>query len=147
MKPAVPKTRPLLDVGGFAVTDIILNLFIFFFITFSLLATFSKHRDDAPERAQELDLPASDRGRALPETAVQVVLGLDRRVAVDGLEVGADGLTDAVRRSLTPERAKVVVRAHRDLSLGQAVGLIDRVWAAEPKGVSIATLLSEPAPP
>lgn len=151
MRAVVPKTRPMLDAGGVSATDIIMNLFVFFFIAFSLLATFSKKKDDASqqrdERQQQILLPASQRDApAIAPEAVVVEADLGPLALVDGRPVRPEEVTAAVKGALGDRRRGVVVRAHKDLSLGATVTLMDRIWAAGPQSVAIATLSGE-APP
>jgi biopolymer transport protein ExbD len=156
MKAVAPKTRLLLDAGGASATDIIMNLFVFFFIAFSLLATFNKNERDAArqeqreqagqqqqrERQQQILLPASQReAPVVASEAIMVEVDFDQAAKVDGRAVsGQRGVTEAVKAALGPHRKSVVVRAHKDLSLGATVALMDSVWAAGPESVAIATL-------
>ncbi|MGC4113167.1 MAG: biopolymer transporter ExbD [Myxococcales bacterium] len=148
MKAVMPKTRPMLDAGGVSATDIIMNLFVFFFIAFSLLATFNKNKHDAQneeeqqrERQQQILLPASQReAPVVAGDAIMVELDLEQRARVDGKPLSGQSVTDAVKAALGPHRKNVVVRAHKDLSLGATVTLMDQVWAAGPESVAIATL-------
>lgn len=141
MKLAVPRTRPLVEAGAASLSDIIMNLFIFFFIAFSLLATFEKQKQQATEeRLHDLELPASAGGAAGSEQrAVVVDLGKDGEARIDGEPVVAAELTSRLRQLLGTERSSVVVRADRALSLGSTVAQLDRIWAAGPAGVSLAT--------
>lgn len=143
MKAVMPKTRPMLDAGGVSATDIIMNLFVFFFIAFSLLATFSKNKHDSQqeERQQQILLPASQReAPVVVADAIMVEMDIDQRMRVDGKDISGKALTEAVKRALGAQRKNVVVRAHKDLSLGATVTLMDQVWAAGPASVAIATL-------
>ena len=143
MRAVTPKTRPMLDAGGVSATDIVMNLFVFFFIAFSLLATFSKNEHDAQqeERQQQILLPASHRqAPAVADDAVLVEVDMEQRARVDGKDVSGQELTEAVEAALGPHRKNVVVRAHKDLSLGATVALMDEIWAAGPQSVAIATL-------
>ena len=147
MKPIVPTLKPMLDAGGVSATDIIMNLFVFFFIAFSLLATFSKNKHDSQseERQQQILLPASQRDAPpVAADAVVVEVDLEQQARVDGKPVAGKGVTEAVKAALLGSgRKTVVVRAHKGLSLGAAVGLMDQIWAAGPKSVAIATLPGE----
>ena len=146
MKPIVPGVKPMLDAGGVSATDIIMNLFVFFFIAFSLLATFSKNKHDAQadERQQQILLPASQRDAPpVAADAIVVEVDLEQQARVDGKPVAGKDVTEAVKAALGPGRKTVVVRAHKGLSLGAAVGLMDQIWAAGPKSVAIATLPGE----
>ena len=146
MKPVVPRIRPLTDAGGASSTDIIMNLFVFFFIAFSLLATFDKREAAQDERAHEIALPRGGGEAGAPRTgAVIVEIGKADALRVDGRPVLAAQLTAELARALGPERKAVVVRADRALSLGATVAHLDRIWAAGPDDVSIATLAGDGA--
>jgi biopolymer transport protein ExbD len=143
VKPVAPKTRPLVEAGAASLSDIIMNLFIFFFIAFSLLATFEKQKKAAAEeRLHDLELPASAAGAVSSSEQRLVVVELDEDggARVDGAPVPEDGLTARLEERFGAEARTVVVRAHRSLSLGTTVAHLDRIWAAKPAGVSIATL-------
>ncbi len=152
MKALAPRVRPLLDGGGVSATDIIMNLFVFFFIAFSLLATFEKQKEQesAPppeERQQQILLPTSTReAPAVAADAIQVEMEPSLQLRVDGKPVDPTQLTEILKRRLGPQRGTVVVRAHKDLSLGATVTLMDRIWAAGPKSVALATLAGEAKP-
>ncbi|HEY3447181.1 MAG TPA: biopolymer transporter ExbD [Myxococcales bacterium] len=139
----MPKTRPMIDAGGVSATDIIMNLFVFFFIAFSLLATFSKNKHDSQqeERQQQILLPASQReAPVVASDAIMVEIDFEQRARVDGKDVSAQKVTEAVKAALGSHRKNVVIRAHKELSLGATVTLMDQIWAAGPESVAIATL-------
>ncbi|MBI4226922.1 MAG: biopolymer transporter ExbD [Candidatus Omnitrophica bacterium] len=74
MKP--PTTRGyLLTAESIALTDIVMNLFVFFFVSFSLLYTFS------PERLARLEvaLPKASTGAGGAQTAVVMTITRDGR--------------------------------------------------------------------
>lgn len=143
MKRLVPRARPLLEGLGIAAVDTVMNLFIFFFVAFSLLATFQKTKEKEAEkqRAHELQLPPSGREAPLMDPELMVVdLSEDGRIALDGKAVEREQLTSALKRRLAEGRRGVVVRADRRLSLGTTVAVLDLVWSADPPTVSIATV-------
>lgn len=41
----LPKNKPALSLESVAMTDIVMNMFIFFFVSFSLLYTFNPHQE------------------------------------------------------------------------------------------------------
>lgn len=142
MKRLVPKSRPMLEGLGIAAVDTVMNLFIFFFVTFSLLAHFQKTREAAEkERTHEVQLPPSHREAPVLDPALLVVdLAEDGSVMVDGKVVERGRVTAELKRQLAERKRGVVVRADRRLSLGVAVGVLDLVWAADPPSVSMATV-------
>ena len=141
MKRLAPRSRPLLEGLGIAAVDTVMNLFIFFFVTFSLLANFQKTKEAEKQRTHELQLPPSRRDAPVMDPALLVVdLAEDGAVLVDGQAVERGTLTGALRQRLAERRRGVVLRADRRSSLGAAVGVLDLVWAADPPSVSMATV-------
>jgi len=141
MKRLVPRSRPLLEGLGIAAVDTVMNLFIFFFVAFSLLATFQKTKEAEKQRTHEVQLPPSKRDAPLLDPALLVLdLSTDGAVALDGEVVERGRLTSAMKQRLAERRRGVVVRADRRLSLGAAVEVLDLVWAADPPSVSMATV-------
>jgi biopolymer transport protein ExbD len=146
VKRVVPRSRPALEGLGIAAVDTVMNLFLFFFVTFSLLATFHKVKEAEKERTHEVQLPPSQReAPALDPVLLVVDLAEDGSVAVDGKVVERGRVTEELKRRLAERKRGVVVRADRRLTLGAAVGLLDLVWAAEPPSVSMATVDRAPA--
>jgi len=141
MRRLVPRSRPLLEGLGIAAVDTVMNLFIFFFVAFSLLATFQKTKEAEKQRTHEVQLPPSQRDAPLLDPALLVLdLSTDGAVALDGEVVERGRLTSAMKQRLAERRRGVVVRADRRLSLGAAVEVLDLVWAADPPSVSMATV-------
>jgi biopolymer transport protein ExbD len=141
VKRLVPRARPLLEGLGIAAVDTVMNLFIFFFVAFSLLASFQKTKEAEKQRAHELQLPPSGREAPLVDPDLVVVdLSEDGRIALDGKAVEREQLTAALKRRLAEGRRGVVVRADRRQALGTAVTVLDLVWSADPPAVSIATV-------
>ncbi len=110
MKAVVPRSRPISEGLGVAATDVVMNLFIFFLIAFSLLATFTKkkqieseeHRKEAVKKEeQKLKALRDEQDRlkaAAREHAEDVELPLTARTAGEGaagaliVEVTRDGI-------------------------------------------------------
>ena len=141
MRRLSPRSRPLLEGLGIAAVDTVMNLFIFFFVAFSLLATFQKTKEAEKQRTHEVQLPPSKRDAPLLDPALLVLdLATDGSVALDGEVVERGRLTSAMKQRLAERRRGVVVRADHRLSLGAAVEVLDLVWAADPPSVSMATV-------
>lgn len=132
----------MLEGLGIAAVDTVMNLFIFFFVTFSLLAHFQKTKEATEkQRMHEVQLPPSHRDAPVLDPALLVLdLSEDGAVALDGAVVERGRLTSALKERLADRRRGVVVRADRRLSVGVAVAVLDLVWAADPPSVSMATV-------
>jgi biopolymer transport protein ExbD len=133
----------MLEGLGIAAVDTVMNLFLFFFVTFSLIANFQKVKDKEAEkeRTHELQLPPSHRDAPSLDPALLVLdLSENGALAIDGKVVERGRLTSTLKERLVERRRGVVVRADRRLSLGAAVAVLDLVWAADPPSVSMATV-------
>ena len=129
----------LLSLESIALTDIIMNIFIFFFTSFSLLYTFSPAR----EARIAIRLPQAEAG-TVPKTGVlTVTLTGGGALYLEGSPVTEDGLrarlTEAAR--MDPSR-QVAVRADKDVLFDRVVRVLDAVKTAGLDRVGIAV---EPA--
>jgi len=140
-----PRHRTSHVLETFALTDIILNLFIFFFITFSL-AYIPKTRE--PQAAVTVELPRTGRGEVRPETAPLLVsLKADQpdKVYIGDTEYPFSSLAQEIRR-LPPERLAqgAVVRCDRTVSIELALQTLDALQQAGIRDASIATEPEQP---
>lgn len=134
MKP--PATRAfLLHTESIALTDMVLNLFIFFFVSFSLLYTFS------PERLARLEvmLPKASTGQSEGATVVVVTITRDGRLYL-GERAIPEGrlvteLSDLARRRPSPS---VLVRADESSPCRALVAVFDAGRAAGVTRMSFA---------
>ena len=139
MKP--PSTRAyLLTPDSIALTDMVLNLFIFFFVSFSLLYTFS------PERVARLEvtLPRASTGQAASEAVLVVTVTRDGRYylgdrAIPEGRLAAELADLATRRS----GASVVVRADEASPCRALVSVFDAGSAAGVTRMSFAVQPTE----
>lgn len=128
----------LFSLENVAMTDIIMNMFIFFFISFSLLYTFS------PERIQKLDIKLPEAVNTAPledKTQVNIVLTGDGAVYLDKERVSMIGLKDALsaRRKDNP-KLTVILRADKSVRFKQIVGVIDMLTELKVSRLSIAAV-------
>lgn len=126
MKP--PTTRGyLLAAESIALTDIVMNLFIFFFVSFSLLYTFS------PERMARLEiaLPKATTGGGAAQTAVVVTVSREGRYYVGDRPI-PEGRLRSELAALAKRRpgTAVVIRADEGASCGALVAVFDACRAA-----------------
>ncbi|MHB8877135.1 MAG: ExbD/TolR family protein [Myxococcaceae bacterium] len=154
MKKLVPRSRLVAEGLGIAGTDVVMNLFIFFLIVFALLATFSRQKEAAAQQAQrqehasDLELPlSSDKSGQSGEGALTVECTREGQVRLDGAPIEREELTAALQKAMAGSKRPIVLRAHKGLELGEAVGVLDLIRAAGPQSVSIATVEAEPRSP
>lgn len=134
MKP--PPTRPyLLNPESIALTDMVLNLFIFFFVSFSLLYTFS------PERLARLEvtLPKAATGQGGAAAVLVLTITREGRFYLGDRAVPAGRLTaecaDAARRR---PGASFLIRADEAAACRALVAAFDAARAAGVARVSFA---------
>ncbi len=128
----------LFSLENVAMTDIIMNMFIFFFISFSLLYTFS------PERVQKLDIKLPEAANAAPledKSQANIVLTVDGSIYLDKDRVSISGLKDALsaRRRDDPKLA-VILRADKSVRFKQIVNIIDMLTDLNVSRLSIAAI-------
>jgi len=128
----------LFSLENVAMTDIIMNMFIFFFISFSLLYTFS------PERVEKLDIKLPEAANAAPledKSQANIVLTVDGSIYLDKERVSVSGLKDALsaRRRLDPKLA-VILRADKSVRFKQIVNIIDMLTELNVSRLSIAAI-------
>jgi biopolymer transport protein ExbD len=128
----------LINLESVAMTDIILNMFIFFFISFSLLYTFS------PERIQKLDVKLPEAANTAPledKGQVNIVLTGDDAIYLDKERVSMSGLKDALsaRRKDNP-KLTVILRADKSVRFKQIVTVIDMLTELKVSRLSIAAV-------
>ena len=93
------KERKLKAPGIFALTDIVMNLFIFFFIAFNLIAAF---KTDKESNIEDVSIPRTTDSPTTPATIkpVRVTIQKDETVLLGGASVTPAELTRAVRPAL-----------------------------------------------
>jgi biopolymer transport protein ExbD len=128
----------LINLESVTMTDIVLNMFLFFFISFSLLYTFS------PERIQRLDIKLPEAANAAPledKSQANIVLTGDGVIYLDKERVSISGLKDALsaRRKDNPGLA-VILRADKSVRFKQIVSVIDMLTELNVPRLSIAAI-------
>jgi biopolymer transport protein ExbD len=128
--------EPLLTLESVALTDIILNIFIFFFTSFSLLYTFAPAR----EARIAIRLPQAEAGTSAARMgSLTVTLTGGGALYLDGNAVSEEGLRTALAAAarLDPTR-QVAVRADKDVFFDRVVRVLDAVKKAGLDRVGIA---------
>lgn len=131
------QTQILFSMESVAVTDIILNMFIFFFITFSFLATFNR----ANEGRMDVSLPkAASASQPAKKKSLSVNLTRD-----GGLFLGTEPITIEQLRTrfqtekVTGAEITLVVRADKEVLHGRVVQVMDLARAEGLSRLAIAT--------
>ncbi|MFA5199289.1 MAG: biopolymer transporter ExbD [Candidatus Omnitrophota bacterium] len=117
------KRSYMLSLESVVMTDIVLNMFIFFFISFSLLYTFE------PFRAQKLDIK-------LPKAANTIPMGEEEQLSITltnegALYLGKESVTIKDLKSMISLKHKnnprfsVILRADRLVRFKQVVNILD----------------------
>lgn len=136
--------RPHHTLETIALTDIILNLFIFFFITFSLAYIPKTHHLQA---AVAVELPRAGRGETATPSPIVISLPADRPevVFLGDREMPLENLAAALREFPPEQQARgAVIRCDRHVSIERALQVIDALRRAGVTNVSVAT--QPPAP-
>jgi biopolymer transport protein ExbD len=128
--------EPLVSLESVAITDIILNMFIFFFISFSLMYTFNPAR----ESQIEIKLPQAEvQPEALKREPLIVNINAKGEVYLGSTVTPLSRLTSAVRQALGGDPlTPVIVRADKSVVIDLAVKVIEAVNKAGASQVSIA---------
>jgi len=126
----------MLGLESVAMTDIILNLFIFFFISFSLIYTFSKHH------GIKVTLPAAETSVAHDEN-ITVFITAENEIFTEGRKVQVDGLegilTDRLSKIEDTRKRVVMIKSDEKVNLGLAVKVMDAAKQARAEGVVVST--------
>lgn len=131
------QNKVLFSMESIALTDIIMNMFIFFFITFSFLATFNKTK----EGQVDVTLPKAASAAPRPEKK-----GITVNLTKEGgllLEKAAVTLTQ-LKAHFQAEKATgaeitVIVRADKEVAHGRVVEVMDLARTAGLNKLAIAT--------
>jgi biopolymer transport protein ExbD len=120
-----------------AFADIVINLFVFFFITFGLFASFDAAARGtlpielpkaAPVPAQELDTPLS------------ILIKRDGAIHVGSQKISLSELERLINRELSLRKEKsVLVRADRLIPLERFVSILEVVRKTKAQAVAIET--------
>lgn len=131
------QNKILFSMESVAITDIIMNMFIFFFITFSFLATFNK----AKEGQVDVNLP-----KATSAAPQQEKKGLSVNLTKDGgLFLDKESMTiEQLKAHFQKEKntgaeITVIVRADKEVPHGRVVEVMDLARTEGLTKLAIAT--------
>ncbi|MCX6356524.1 MAG: biopolymer transporter ExbD [Candidatus Aureabacteria bacterium] len=126
----------LAAIESVAMTDIVLNLFIFFFISFSLLYTFN------PQRTQRLKIKLPEAASAAPfQGHDRVTIAVtDKGSLYLGDELVSDGELRTRIRQLqkSAPQLSVMLKADQGTPFRHVVNVLDAVNAAGVRNLSVA---------
>ena len=117
------QSKILFSLESVALTDIIMNMFIFFFITFSFLATFNK----AKEGQVDVSLPkATSASLPVERKSLSVSLTKDGGLFLDDTPVSLEQLKIRVQTEKSQDtELTLVVRADKEVQHGRVVEVMD----------------------
>jgi len=128
-----------------AITDIILNMFIFFFTSFSLVYTFNPAR----ESRVQVKLPQADvRAPAAPREPIEVSIDARGQTYLQGRPIALGDLTVGVQSLLAGDLSTVVIiRGDRSVVFDRVVQALEAVKKSGAERLSIAVEQKSAAPP
>ena len=128
-----------------AITDIILNMFIFFFTSFSLVYTFNPAR----ESRVQVKLPQADvRAPAAPREPIEVTIDAHGQTYLQGKPIALGDLTVGVQALLAGDLSTVVIiRGDRSVVFDRVVQALEAAKKAGAERLSIAVEQKSAAPP
>jgi biopolymer transport protein ExbD len=126
----------LVSLESLAITDIILNIFIFFFTSFSLVYTFNPAR----ESRIQIKLPQAEvRPEALKREPIIVNVNAKGEIYLGGAPTTLARLAPAVRRAMGGDpTVQVVVRSDKSVVIDLVVKVIEAVNKAGATQLGIA---------
>jgi biopolymer transport protein ExbD len=131
------QNKALFSMESIALTDIIMNMFIFFFITFSFLATFSKTN----EGQVDVTLPKAASATPRPEKkGITVNLTKEGALLLEKEAVTLAQLTAHFQKEkATGAEITVIVRADQEVAHGRVVEVMDLARTEGLNKLAIAT--------
>jgi len=128
--------QALVSLESLAITDIILNIFIFFFTSFSLVYTFNPER----ESRIQIKLPQAEvRPEAFKREPIIVNVNAKGEIYLGGAPTTLARLTPAVRRAMGGDpTVQVVVRSDKSVVIDLVVKVIEAVNKAGATQLGIA---------
>jgi biopolymer transport protein ExbD len=131
------QSQVLFAMESVAITDIIMNMFIFFFITFSFLATFQRSN----EGQVDVSLPKAASATPPPEKkGLSVNLTKDGGLFLDKQPLTLEQLKARfLAEKVTGAEITVIVRADKEVSHGRVVEVMDLARTEGLSRLAIAT--------
>lgn len=112
----------LLSIESVAMTDIIMNLFIFFFISFSLLYTFNQHK----QSDIKVNLPRGTTDMQQFKGPVVVAITKDNAVYFNSEKIELKNLAAYIRKNIeNTARDGLLVKSDKDASVDTLIKVLD----------------------
>ncbi len=126
----------MVSLESVAITDIILNMFIFFFTSFSLVYTFNPSR----ESRIQVKLPQADvRAPAQPKSPIEVSIDARGQIYLGGKPAALSGLTAGVKALLAGDTTTtVIVRSDKSVIFDRVIQVLDAVKKSGAERLSLA---------
>jgi len=130
-----PSTKLLVSLESAALSDIIMNLFIFFFISFSLLYTFNQHK----QSDIKVNLPKGTTDMDQFKGPVVVSITKDNIVYFNSEKIELKNLTSHLAKNLERTMAEgLVIKSDKEASVDTLVKVLDTSKAAGINKLGIA---------
>ena len=122
-----PSTKLLVSLESAALTDIIMNLFIFFFISFSLLYTFNQHK----QSDIKVNLPKGTTDMEQFKGPVIVSITKENMVYFNSEKIELKDLTSYLTKNIERTMADgLVIKSDKEASVDTLVKVLDTSKAA-----------------
>ena len=113
-----------------SLTDVVMQLLIFFLLTFSFANT----------RGINVTLPKAAAGQAPDRKTISVTIAKDKKLTLNGDAIGKGQLTSRIGQLLKKNKEQqVVIRADKDIILQEIIEVFDLAKAAGASRLFIAT--------
>ena len=130
-----PNTKLFLSLESTAQSDIIMNLFIFFFISFSLLYTFNQHK----QSDIKVNLPKGTTEMEQFKGPVVVSITKDNSIYFNSEKIELNNLTSYLSKNLVKTREEgLVIKSDKEASVDTLVKVLDTSKAAGINKLGIA---------
>jgi len=130
-----PTSKFLVSLESAALTDIIMNLFIFFFISFSLLYTFNQHK----QSDIKVNLPKGTTDMAQFKGPVIVSITKDNVIYFNSEKIELKNLNDHLLKNLQKTMEEgLVIKSDKEASVDTLVKVLDTSKAAGINKLGIA---------
>ena len=132
------KSKSATSADSVALADIVINLFVFFFITFGLNASF----DSVKKGNFPIDLPKAS-SATLPKSQKNLTLSIDRtgNIYLGPWTVSIGELKTTLNHELTLQKNKdILIQADRSISLQTFISILDVVKTTKAHSVAVETI-------
>ena len=126
----IDESQPIAEINIIPFVDIILVILIIFMVTapFIIKTGFS------------LDLPKASSAGAVSPAKVNITIGADGQVLLNGESLEPDQMVEKLKKdNLKPEDTHVVISADKNILHGKVISVINIVQSAGLRKVAIAT--------